>query len=119
MIPPVFWRWLALAALIVILWAGFRPDPIPQYTTDFDKWTHAVGFGVLTLLSLLAIPRRFGWLVVTVLIALGAAIEVGQDWLLPRRTFDWADFAMDAVGVGLGLVVYLLGLLAKRAFSNS
>ncbi|MYM65119.1 VanZ family protein [Pseudomaricurvus sp. HS19] len=114
MIPTVFWRWLALAALIVILWAGFRPDPIPQYTHDFDKWTHAVGFGVLTLLSLLAVPRRLGWLVIVSMVVLGAAIEVGQDWLLPRRTFDWADFAMDAVGVGLGLAVYVLCLIGRK-----
>lgn len=94
------WRLVSLLGFIILLWAAFRPEPIPQYTQDFDKWTHLVAFAGLTFAVLLAFPR---WSLVCLGFgALGVGIEFGQEWFLPKRAFDWQDALADGVGVLIG-----------------
>lgn len=99
-------RCLAVLGLIILIWAGFRPEPIPQYTTNFDKWTHAVAFFGLTLVLLFSFPRRYWFFVCVTALLIGLGIEAGQEWFLPKRTFDWEDFLADAAGVALAIPIY-------------
>lgn len=105
----VLWRCLALLALALLLWGGFSSEPIPQYTTYFDKYTHCVAFAGLTSTLLLAFPQLYRSVIVLLMLLLGFGIELGQDMFLERRSFDWGDFVVDAVGVAIGLVA-ILGL---------
>ncbi len=102
---------VSLLGFIILLWAAFRPEPIPQYTQDFDKWTHLVAFAGLTFAVLLAFPRWSLVLVCLGLGALGVGIEFGQDWFLPKRAFDWQDALADGVGVLIGAS---LAFITKR-----
>lgn len=105
----VLWRSLAFLAFSLLLWGGFSSDPIPQYTTHFDKYTHCLGFAGLTATLLLAFPNLHRAAVVLLMLLLGFGIELGQDMFLERRSFDWGDFIVDAVGIAIGLVA-ILGL---------
>jgi VanZ family protein len=98
------WRFVSVLGFLVLLWAAFRPEPIPQYTQDFDKWTHLIAFGGLTFAVLLAFPRWSLMLVCAALILVGVGIEFGQEWFLPKRAFDWQDALADGVGVLIGAV---------------
>ncbi|NHO68526.1 VanZ family protein [Aestuariicella hydrocarbonica] len=101
----LIWRCLALLALVLMAWAGFRPDPLPQYTDHFDKWVHGIAFAGITITFLLAFPRWHWLFILSALVALGFGIEIGQDLYLPKRTFDWEDFAVDTVGVIVGAIL--------------
>lgn len=103
----VLWRGLSFLALLLLLWGGFSSDPIPQYTTHFDKYTHCLAFAGLTATFLLAFPKWYRTVVVLLMLLLGFGIELGQDMFLERRSFDWCDFVVDAVGVAIGLLVFL------------
>ena len=99
----LLWRCLAFLVLLVLLWGGFSSDPIPQYTSHFDKYTHCLGFAALTATVLLAFPRFYHIVVLAVMLLLGFGIELGQDMFLDRRSFDWGDLVMDAIGIAIGL----------------
>ena len=85
----------AVAALLVLLWAGLKPEPIPQYVNHFDKYTHLLGFAVLTGLWLWAFGRRAPWRVMLFMVLVGFVIEGYQGLYLPGRTFDPGDFLMN------------------------
>lgn len=105
----VLWRVLACLAMALLLWGGFSSEPIPQYTTYFDKYTHCVAFAGLTGTLLLAFPQLYRSVIVMLMLLLGFGIEVGQDMFLDRRSFDWGDFLVDGIGVVIGLIA-ILGL---------
>jgi VanZ family protein len=70
----------------------------------WDKAQHAIGFGTLAVLAVLAYPqisklRIGGWLMVQ-----GVVIEVLQ-YFSGYRYGDWQDAVADGVGVLLGLVL--------------
>jgi len=110
----LFVRLLSGLVLLVIIGAGLREQPWPQLFADFDKFLHFGGFFVLTFLSLLASPERFrGWVLLMVIL-LGAALELGQDYWLPKRQADWWDIAANTVGVLLALALNRLYLFWRR-----
>lgn len=104
----VLWRCLAFLGVLLLLWGGLSSEPIPQYTSNFDKYTHGLAFACLTAAFLLAFPRWWRSAVVLLMLSLGFGIELGQDMFLERRSFDWGDFAVDAVGIAIGLVVVMI-----------
>lgn len=104
------WLW-GLALLTVCL---FPSKELPRMDVPFiDKWVHFVLFGGQTFLALAALkhPTRRNIGRVVLLCALfGAAIEVLQllsnAWL--HRAYEFADIVADAVGVLIGLLLFLL-----------
>ena len=78
----------------------------------WDKAQHAIGFGTLAVLAVLAYPHVSKSLVAVLLCLQGVAIEVLQYWS-GYRFGDWQDAVADAVGVVLGLcLAHLVGKLA-------
>lgn len=91
-----------VAVLAVILFAGLKPDPVPQLFSQQDKLHHMLGFAALAFSLRLAFPRLpLGWLV-GASFAAALLIEFGQG-LLPQRTASLADMLANALGVSLGL----------------
>lgn len=45
------------------------------------------------------------WIIVPVVLLLGLLIEIGQEWFLAMRSFDWANFRMDAIGILLDVTL--------------
>jgi VanZ family protein len=102
----LFWVcFLALNAL------ALSPAPyLPPGLFDWwDKAQHAIGFGTLTVLAVLAYPDVSKLRIGLMLVALGVLIEVLQ-YFSGYRFGDWQDAVADGVGV-LGGLVGLTGLM--------
>ena len=100
--------WLAGVAVAVLSLLPVEHLP-PIAFSWWDKAQHALAFGVLGCLGLLAYPSRqlqaIGWLLL-----FGVFIELAQSatgW----RYGDWQDWLADAVGVA---VAYGLSLAYKK-----
>ena len=76
----------------------------------WDKAQHAIGFGTLAVLAVLAYPDASKLRIGVLLMVLGVLIEVLQ-YLGGYRFGDWQDAVADGVGVlvGLGGVSWLMG----------
>ena len=104
----LFWAcFLALNAL------ALSPAPYlpPGLFGWWDKAQHAIGFGTLTVLAVLAYPDVSKLRIGLMLVALGVLIEVLQ-YFSGYRLGDWQDAVADGVGVlgGLMGVTWLMRL---------
>ncbi len=89
-----FWLALLVLTTLSLMPTGLLP---PQVFSLWDKAQHALGFGGLTLLGLLAYPHQRVRLPL-LLLAHGGLIEVAQaatGW----RYGEWMDLLADAVGI--------------------
>jgi VanZ family protein len=118
-------RWLRWAAVAVvaggILYASLLDPPTsglaplgPLGLLGMDKWLHALAYAALAGTVALALAPRAGTarvvvLAVIVSVAYGVGIEFAQA-PLPERSFSVADMAADAVGVGVGVVGWRVGV---------
>ena len=97
--------WLATVAVLVFTLTPSQHLPRDPFNF-WDKAQHALAFAVPTLLGLLAWPQpSLRWKLLLSLVALGGAIEMAQH-LTGWRHGEWADWAADGVGVGLGALVF-------------
>lgn len=103
-------RQLSIAATVVItlvvLWLTLTPRELPHSDiVPLDKVAHAFAFALVILPTAWGYPRA---LVVTIPMALvlGGAIELLQPMV--GRGREMADFVMDVVGIGAGLVIGLV-----------
>ena len=91
---------------------------LPAIFNWWDKAQHAIGFGCLTVSALLAYPQAPKWKLALLLCVHGCLIEVLQ-YFSGYRYGDWQDAVADAVGVALGMAVYILltklGLLTRQS----
>ena len=68
----------------------------------YDKKIHLIGsFAVCYLLSLIIVT----WQAALVTLILGVAKELIYDKLMGKGTPEWADFAADAAGIIIALIV--------------
>ena len=108
--------WISLVGLNVLALSPAPYLPPLEIFNWWDKAQHAIGFGTLAVLAVLAYPgvskRRVGVL----LMLLGVLIEVAQ-YLGGYRFGDWQDALADGVGIVLGLSLVSL-LLAQNWFSD-
>jgi hypothetical protein len=104
---PKLWSavgWLLLAGVIV---GSLIPGPALQGIDVSDKFMHAGAYFTLMVWFAGLYRRDFYPFIAAVLLALGAALDALQI-LTETRSFDWFDVAMNAAGVGSGLVLSLL-----------
>lgn len=84
------------------------PRPPSAFDTGWDKLNHVLAFAGPALAGLLA-RRRAGWgpaaALLLGLLLWGAALEVLQSWMPPRRG-DPADLLADALGLLAGALLY-------------
>ena len=99
---------IALSALALMPGPYLPPLDIFNW---WDKAQHAIGFGTLAVLAVLAYPQVSKLRIGLLLMAVGVLIEVLQ-YFSGYRFGDWQDAVADAVGVLLGLV--LVKLIFKR-----
>lgn len=103
-----------LAVLAVILYAGLRPEPVPQAFDQQDKLHHLLGFAALAFSMRMAFPRlRLFWVVVLCL-AMAVLVELGQGYQ-PHRVASVADMVANALGVAVGVAC---SLVAQRALGR-
>ncbi|WP_375741576.1 VanZ family protein [Pseudomonas boanensis] len=105
------------AVLAVILFAGLKPEPLPEAVEQQDKLHHLLGFAALAATSRLGFPRtHFIWLL-TICLGTGLLIELGQG-LLPNRTPSAGDVIANTLGVMLGWIgsLWLQSWLRARRY---
>lgn len=102
-------------SLKILFWASFvslnvlalSPAPYLPPLDIFNWWDkaqHAIGFGTLTVLAVLAYPEVSKLRIAILLMALGVLIEVLQ-YFSGYRFGDWQDAVADGVGVWVGLAL--------------
>lgn len=104
---PKVWSavgWLLLAAVIV---GSLIPGPVLQQIDVSDKVMHSGAYFTLMMWFAGFYRRELYPIIAAVLLALGISLDLLQN-LTETRTFDWYDVAMNAAGVGFGLVLSLL-----------
>ena len=80
---------------------------LPTVFNWWDKAQHAIAFGTLTVLAVLAYPGVSKFRIGFLLLALGVLIEVLQ-YFSGYRYGDWQDAVADGVGVLVGLISAVL-----------
>lgn len=98
---------LFLIVLAAILYAGLRPQPIPQGFDSQDLLHHGLAFAALVCSARLAFPATHTFWTVLYSLLLGVIIELTQG-LMPLRTPSVEDMAANLAGVLVGLVIALL-----------
>ncbi len=79
-----------LIVLAVVLFAGLKPEPVPQLFSQQDKLHHMMGFAALVFTLRLAFPRLpiFWGVGLTLVAALG--IEMACCRIAPPRAGIWS-----------------------------
>jgi len=98
-------RSLLTATVIAAVAGSLVPHVGPPVTLHIDKIVHSTGYAVLTMLMVWGGPRRLGLLgaALTALV-LGGSLEIAQTQV-PGRDGSFGDFAANAAGVGIAMVV--------------
>lgn len=97
-----FWPLVTLALLAAITALSLSPLPELPPGAQNDKLNHFIAYAALALPVALARPRF--WLAIIASLALWSGlIELIQPQV--NRYGEWADFAANAMGLGLGVVL--------------
>ena len=96
----LFWLCFVAVNSLALSPAPFLP-PLEIFNW-WDKAQHAIAFGVLAVLAVLAYPEASRLRIALLLIGQGVLIEVLQ-YFGGYRYGDWQDALADGVGVLLGL----------------
>lgn len=100
-----------LVVAVVILYAGLKPEPVPQVFHQQDKLHHLLGFAALAFSMRLAFPLlRLSWIAVLCL-GMAVLVELGQGYQ-PHRVASLADMVANVLGVLAGVAC---SLVAQRA----
>ncbi len=99
--------WAALTwTLLIIIGCTLPGKDLPgSPMVGFDKIVHTGLFIGWTFLWRLRYPHR-ALRILLLGIFFGTSLEFYQQWLPFDRTFDWWDAAADALGAGLGNLLY-------------
>ncbi len=97
-----FFFWTALIGSYIL--AIMPQDMAPSFQSLSDKTLHFIAFAVLALLLNLSYKMAW-WKSVVYLLLYACFIEFSQ-YFTPNRCAEWMDIVADAIGIGLGLVVY-------------
>ena len=98
-------RFALIYSLIVITLCALPGDSMPSFDFmdlfSFDKIAHMVAFGILCILTGIALAKHFHFsymrkyvlhLTLAYCLFLGAATETGQAYLAIHRSGDWLDW---------------------------
>jgi VanZ family protein len=106
----LFWATLVGIGVLALLPATSVPV---LFLKGWDKAQHAVAFLVLGALARVVLPVR-SRVIVVIMLAYGAAIEVAQG-VTGSRHADWRDWVADAIGLVIGVgFVQLVGRWRAR-----
>ena len=108
--------WLCFVALNALALSPAPYIPPLEIFNWWDKAQHAIGFGTLTVLAVLAYPKVSKLRIAILLMVLGVLIEVLQ-YFSGYRFGDWQDALADGVGV-LGGIVGVTWLMRLEWFSQ-
>ena len=113
---PLRYAWLWLGGGLVLVLGVSLGSVLPQQAVRMldsldvpDKLLHATSYCILMLWFSGMYRRRYYWLLVLVLLALGFALELAQR-MLGYRSFEMLDMAANLAGIGVGAVAAAIWL---------
>lgn len=111
--------WLSRAALLAVLTVAFAGAIDPHHNAARnapppDVVEHVVYGYLLTLLTILALPRVNPWWIGGGFLAVGAGFELAQVMGLVSGTFQGKDLASNTLGVAAALAPLALGGRKRR-----
>ncbi len=111
----MFFKWLLLSYLIILGFLSLNPWllPDPKLAVGFITWDlldHAVAYGLLSVLMLIAFRQQCRPLVMTSIVILtssliGVSFEYGQYWFTSTRQFSIYDAVANVFGAVLGVTM--------------
>ncbi|WGL18234.1 hypothetical protein PVT68_08045 [Microbulbifer bruguierae] len=105
------WRMMLIAVLLGCLYAGLRPDPLPQPFPNFDLLLHFFACLTITYIFVFAFrPPLRGILILTLLLAT-VALEIAQGIFLTHRSASLTDCLAGIAGIPIG---WLQGRWVRR-----
>ena len=111
---PVLITWAGRAALAVVLFVAFAGAIDPHHNADkyappSDVVEHVVYGYLLTLLTIVSLPRVSPWLIGLGFLGVAMTFEAMQVVGWVSGTFQWKDVAANVGGVAAALVPLALG----------
>lgn len=103
------WLGIGLLGCAALLYASLMPTPPQPDIAYFDKFEHALAYGLLGAWFAAILPRHHGRVFVGLML-LGGAIEVLQS-LTVYRDGDVVDMVADIIGIAAGLAVARIGMM--------
>ncbi len=112
--------WLGRAALLAVLAVAFAGAIDPHHNAARnvpapDVVEHVVYGYLLTLLTIVSLPRISPWWIGAGFMAVGAGFEVTQVFGLVSGTFQWKDLASNTAGVAAALIPFALARRSRTA----
>jgi len=104
---------LAIVLLGSLTWFNAQPVAVGLLPSPWDRVAHFSVFFVLAGLFAFGVRKKRVWLPVVFLVGYAIFDEMRQ-FVLPGRTPDLGDFAVDIIGVAVGVIV---SLVARRLLS--
>ncbi len=107
-------------AVLTVAYCGFlfflsaqSTLPLPQYFSWQDLIEHAAAYFVLGLLARKAAPDVSLWVIASLVALYGLSDEIHQ-YFVPGRFCDILDFAADATGGTIALIIHRHLMLKRR-----
>lgn len=109
-----FILWGGRLALLIVLAVAFAGAIDPKHDASRmapppDVIEHVVYGYLLTVLTIVSLPRVSPWVIGGVYLGLGAGFELTQVFGLISGTFQWKDLASNLAGVTAALIPLALG----------
>ena len=110
--------WLGRAALLAVLAVAFAGAIDPHHNAARnvpapDVVEHVAYGYLLTLLTIISLPRISPWWIGAGFLAVGAGFEIAQVFGLVSGTFQWKDLASNTAGVAAALAPFALAGRAR------
>ncbi len=116
-----------MCGIIILVLTGLPGSCFPRVkpVVGIDKVVHLLMYATFAFLCLWGYRKQFIsngieyqkralLLAVVISIAYGGLTEIMQEYLVPKRTGDWVDFAADAIGTLVGVGIFYLFYREKK-----
>ncbi len=122
----IMWKRYLFSLLLALCIVVVSLIPIPETRLEnipfYDKWTHFLMYGALSLVVWWEHLRRGGkveWtravaVAVVAPVVLSGLLELAQAYLTTCRSGDWLDFAANSVGVALASLCVCTYIIYKK-----
>jgi len=99
------WRLLLCGVLVCCLYAGLRPEPLPQPFRHFDLTLHFSACLAIAYMSVFAFRPPWRRYMMLLLLLTTFALEIAQGALLSRRAASLLDCLAGIAGIPLGWLI--------------
>ncbi|MHA1150522.1 MAG: VanZ family protein [Promethearchaeota archaeon] len=115
----------AIVIAVVIFYFSSIPNPLPPpppsepaIELDVNTLLHMAEFGLLSFLVAFGFRDKANDFMLVFLTILYAVLDEIHQYFVPNRFFDLYDITIDAIGVILGFLAFIITQLLYQKYSN-